>query len=292
MADDGIDMEAFSLLAHEIRLDILRVFFEEWAAIDPDSKDEIQVKRSLSYSEIMDAVGMRDSGKFNYHLEQLRGVYIEKIDDAYIPTGSAIAFYQTLLAQRPTEMADTTDFDIDMECPRCTGSVRGRYEQDSLTIDCADCDDWWGITYSFPKNGLRDRSGVAILDALSARATYQVGLARTGQCPACAGEIAVDIPRDRLDDERIPTAELQCETCSWVATMDLLNVLQFDSRVAATLVDLGIVLEEDESGLPEMTGTLESEDPVRVELRLETDDGTGTIVIDDELTVQSVAVDR
>lgn len=289
--DDSINMAAFSLLAHDIRLDILRAFFEQWTTFDPDSMDERKAKRSLTYSELMDAVGMRDSGKFNYHLEQLRGVYVEKIDDAYIPTGSAIALYQTVLAQRPTETADLTEFDIDMECPYCGGGVRGRYEQESLTIDCADCDEWWGISYSFPKNGLRGRDGEAILDALAHRATYHLGLARTGQCPACAGLTVIDIPRHRLDGEQTPTTEMHCQTCSWVATMDLMNVLEFDSRVAAALVDLGIGPDETESIPPVVTGTLESTDPVRVALTIDTGEGTGTVVVDDELTVQSVSVD-
>ena len=57
--------EAFSLLAHEVRLDIVLALLENWAAVDTEPQ---------SYSDLMDAVGMRDSGKFNYHLDKLRGV--------------------------------------------------------------------------------------------------------------------------------------------------------------------------------------------------------------------------
>ena len=293
MADDGIDMEAFSLLAHEIRLGILQAFFEQWTTLDPDSLEDAKAERSLSYSELMDAVGMRDSGKFNYHLEQLRGVYVEKVDEEYIPTASAIAFYQTMLANRPTTMAEQSELELDAACPHCGGSVRGRYEQESLSIDCADCDEWWGLSYTFPKNGLRERDGNDVLEALEKRAMYHIGLARTGQCPKCAGNVVSTIPRDRLDGERTPTVEMNCDTCSWMVTIDVLNALQFDPQVAAGLRDMGLDLDDEydtEDLVPDLTGELTATDPARVTITVRTDEATGTIVIDDSLDVLSVGM--
>ena len=139
--DGRVDMTAFSLLSHELRLGILEAFFERWTALDPDAMAETKRERGMSYSELMDAVGVADSGKFNYHLQQLRGVYVEKVDTQYVPTASAIALYQTVLANRPTEMADQTKFDIGIPCPYCSGDVLGRYEQESLTVECVDCEE-------------------------------------------------------------------------------------------------------------------------------------------------------
>jgi hypothetical protein len=63
--------EAFALLGHEIRLGILRAFFDNYVPLDPDSLHEVREQRTLSYAELMAATDMEDSGKFNYHLEKL-----------------------------------------------------------------------------------------------------------------------------------------------------------------------------------------------------------------------------
>lgn len=302
--DGEVDMTAFSLLSHELRLGILEAFFDRWTALDPDSMTETKSERGMSYSELMDAVGIEDSGKFNYHLQQLRGVYVEKVGEQYVPTASAIALYQTVLANRPTEMVERTTFDIGMGCPYCAGEVVGRYEQESLTVECVDCEEWWGLTYGFPKNGLRGRSGTDVLEALENRAMYDIGLARTGQCPACAGHTTVEMPRERLDGDRYPTAEFTCQTCSWVATIDVLNALRFVPQVSRALTEAGLFPEDEwgENGesddgattvtTPDVTGHVDSEDPFRVAITVETDDATVRMLVSDDLGVQSVSVEK
>ena len=279
--------EAFSVLAHDIRLAIVLALLDGWAGVHTEAR---------SYSELMDAVGMEDSGKFNYHLSRLRGVYVEQVGERYVPTASAVALYHTVVATRPTELAEQTEFDIEMACPYCSGSVIGRYEQEYLTVECSECDDWWGLSYPFPKNGLRGRSGDDVLSALENRAMHDVGLARTGQCPACAGHTTVDIPRDRLDGERYPTVEMYCETCSWLATIDVLNALRFEPRVVAGLAELGCFLETDEQEIedvyPDVSGRVESTDPFRAAVEVELDGGLVTLVVDDELAVRSVSIEQ
>jgi len=61
--------EAFALLGHDLRLEILLALLDRWEA----ARTEPQ-----RYSELMRAVGTQDSGKFNYHLGKLRGAYLRK----------------------------------------------------------------------------------------------------------------------------------------------------------------------------------------------------------------------
>jgi len=290
--DGGVGMEAFSLLSHELRLSILEAFFERWSALDPDAVAESRASRGMSYSELMRAVGVDDSGKFNYHLDRLRGVYVERIDDRYVPTASAVALYQTALANRPTASTARATFEIGAACPSCSGRVVGRYEQEFLTVECAECTDWWGLSYGFPKNGLRGREGGELLAALEHRAMHDVALARTGQCPACAGHTTVELPRERLDGERYPTAEFGCETCSWHVTIDAVNALRFAPRVTAALTELGLLPAANAGETaPRVTGSVRSEEPFRVRLAVETAEGSATVVVDGDLGVESVSVE-
>lgn len=272
--------EAFSLLAHDIRLDIVLALLENWAAVYTEPK---------SYSELMDAVGMEDSGKFNYHLGKLTGVYVEQVEDGYVPTASAVALYRTVLAHRPTETV-TEAGELDRPCPHCGGTLVEEYERSFYTLDCTDCDSWELMTYVFPKNGLRDRQGTQRYRAVVERASYHIGLARTGQCPFCTGAVEYRLDPEEIK-ERPPTVGLTCETCTWHVGVSALAPLRFVPEVAAALVELAVeqpvVAAEN---IVEMTADIRSGEPFRVELDVRSENGVATIIVDDELDVQSVDV--
>ncbi|MFT4933083.1 MAG: DNA-binding transcriptional ArsR family regulator, partial [Natronomonas sp.] len=62
--------EVFAVLADDTRVAILQAL---WETEDYEA----------SFSELRDAVGMRDSGQFNYHLDKLVGPFVAKAEDGY-----------------------------------------------------------------------------------------------------------------------------------------------------------------------------------------------------------------
>ena len=76
---------------------------------------------------------------------------------------------------------------------------------------------------------------------------HHVGLARSGQCPSCAGITNGTIPRERLNERSTPTAELTCESCSCFVTVDIVSVLQFEPQVTNALFELGLPLNDSSS---------------------------------------------
>jgi hypothetical protein len=293
--EQTVSEEAFALLGHEIRLNILRAFFQMYEPVDPESLPDVRDQRSLSYGELMKEVEMKDSGKFNYHLEKLQGVYIEKVDAGYVPTASAIALYEAMVANRPTETVPA-DFSVDGKCPNCDSRLRGEYEQEFLSVDCPTCDLFWGATYRFPKNGLAVREDENVFNVLYNRMMYHVGLARTGQCPSCAGNTTVVVPRERLDGDSTPTVKLSCGTCSWFVTVDILSALQFDPQVRNAMFEVGLPLRESssmqttEQVLPDISGRVDSENPLHAIITIQSDDHIAKIVVDDGLKVLSATV--
>lgn len=133
--DQPVSEDAFSLLGHEIRLGILRAFLDTCEPVDPESLSDMRDQRTLSYAELMRATDIQDSGKFNYHLERLRGTYIEKVETGYVPTASAIALYEAVVAYRPTDSV-SAGLSVDERCPNCGSKLRGEYEQEFLSVDC------------------------------------------------------------------------------------------------------------------------------------------------------------
>ena len=296
MADEqesAVAEDAFALLGHEIRLDILRAFFDRYEPIDPASGPELRDRRTLSYAELMDATGIEDSGKFNYHLEKLRGAYVEAVNGEYVPTAGAIALYEAMVANRPMKSVPV-NVTVEATCPNCDADLRGEYEQEFLTVECPACDIFWGATYRFPKNGVTVRQGLNVYEALYDRLMYHVGLARTGQCPSCAGVTSVTLPRDRLDGEATPTVEMTCGTCSWFVTVDVLSALQFEPRVTSALVEIGVPLDASamratERVLPEVTGRVGSREPFSATVTVPHEGAIAKISVGEGLDIQTVS---
>ena len=73
VADDpAAATDTFTLLSNETRVRIV-------VALDAS-------EAGLRFSELRARVGVRDAGRFNYHLERLRGRLVTKSDDGYVLT--------------------------------------------------------------------------------------------------------------------------------------------------------------------------------------------------------------
>lgn len=278
-APDVNAREAFALLGHEIRLDILLALVEDWVAVYTEPK---------SYAELMDAVGVRDSGKFNYHLDKLRGVYVRKVDGGYVPTASATALYRAVLAHRPTETFAFDSTAVESACPACGSRPILRYDRGFASLDCKACSDWIGFTFPLPQRAFDGREPDSLLAVVDRRVRHHLGIASAGQCPDCAGGTSVDLRVEAVDDEH--WIELDCDTCTFVAGIDVLSAMVTDDQVASALREIGVDPRQYLWELPVGMTRLVSREPTRLAVDLEGATGEVTVVVDDRLALESVTV--
>jgi len=79
--------DALELLSDETRLAIVLELAAEGAVPDDDP---------MSFSTLRRRVGVRDSGRFNYHLDRLRDRYVEHGPDGYRLTSQGVAVAATV----------------------------------------------------------------------------------------------------------------------------------------------------------------------------------------------------
>lgn len=295
VGDDGdadeAAREAFALLGHDLRLEIVLALLERWraAATDP-----------TGYADLMRAVGLEDSGKFNYHLQKLRGVYVRKTEEGYVPTAAATALYRAVLGSRPTADDDVTLDDPDASCPACAADLTATYEHGFLEVACPDCgSERPHVSFPLPRNALVGRTGAAVYDAMADRVYAFADLIRRGQCPYCAGTVSVSIHPETVERPAPGTAEtddpavgfddalrFDCDRCSLVLVPSFAGALAREPRVVTTLRPIGVDPEESPPWeLPLPGRELRSRDPLRVALTWTTDEGTATVVVDDAVAV-------
>jgi hypothetical protein len=275
--------EAFSLLGHDIRLEILLALLDHWQA----AKTVPQ-----RYSELMSAVEMEDSGKFNYHLDKLRGAYLQQTESGYVPTASATALYRAVLAHRPTQPSAQSELTFEAACPECQEPLGGTYERSFLTVRCPACESPRAhFTYPLPQKALEDRTDDELLATVSERARSEIGLARTGQCPDWAGTTTTTVCPDERGTPGEPPVEISCTTCTWLVRTGVLLPLLSDARVTSTLLDLGVAVEASFPWeLPEPSASIASTDPRKIALQIDTERGAVTVLVDGSLSVESVTL--
>jgi hypothetical protein len=306
--------EVFEILGNEIRMGTLRAL---WKAYDP-----LSTENALSFSELYDAVPVSDSGQFNYHLDKLRGKYVERTDEGYALRPVGLKLVQSVIAGAGQE-GTFEPTDIDIECPRCGGGTRLTYDGGRVYHVCTECGGYfesdeypegtlWGK--SFPPAGVAHRdpedlfATLTFLDwPMSARLTGNV-------CPRCSGvleqSLAVCYDHEPESDEPCPNcgysepirAHWVCAVCKHHATGSVSGVIKNHPAVISFLyehdVDFGYpystnefeTVVENEAVKAEITYDQElvSTDPLRVRVTVAYEGDELVFSLDGDLEVLDV----
>ena len=276
---------AFAALADDTRIAILRTL---------GGTDGYEA----TFSELREAVGMRDSGQFNYHLDKLRGQFLTKTDDGYRLTLAGVHVHGALLAGAYTKTGTLDPVSLDEPCPACGGVRTFRYDGEMARFECADCrvssffpvppgvfagydtDEWPGVAERYFREYLRH--------------------ADSGFCPVCDGRMdgrladrlaQEDPEKDLPEDYReFPTFRYACERCEHGIAGDLGSGLLLRPPVVAFHHDNGVDVRDTPLSRFQTVGTDDAEivsrDPLRVRLTYTAGGETLVLTVDDVLEIQ------
>jgi len=204
--------EAFAVLGNETRMGILR------ALGDADGP--------LSFSELRDRVGTRDSGRFNYHLERLAGHFVRKTGDGYALGRPGRRVIEAVLSGALTDDPAFDRTRVDESCEYCGASIEIRWHEGSVELYCTECAgryagrrrDPGGETEAtegylgqlpFPPAGLRERTPGEVLRAAWTWGNLEILAMAAGICPRCSATVEYDISLCEDHD----AADGACEAC-------------------------------------------------------------------------------
>ena len=214
-AVDGADglspEEAFALLGNDTRVAILRAL---WEAHEPFSGDD-----AVSFSELRERVGVRDSGQFNYHLEKLAGRFVERTEEGYELRRRGLKFAYSVVAGTAGGNRTLPPTEVDVACRYCGAPTTVSYEDEHLYHRCTECDglhagfgdfpDGTLAVHPFAPAGLSDRTPEEIFAAERTQAKHERAMMVDGVCPECSGPVEPDLRvcEDHDDSEGV------CDTC-------------------------------------------------------------------------------
>lgn len=185
--------EAFAVLGDETRMAILRRLGE---ADEP-----------LSFSELRDRVGMRDSGQFNYHLGKLTDHFVRQSDNGYRLRQSGRRVVQAVMSGAVTETPEIELTRIEESCHYCESQLAVRYHEGRISLYCTGCDGAYGTDsandevpdeYGYigdlllPPAGVQNRSPQAVVGAGWMWANFEVMSMTADLCPRCSASVEID----------------------------------------------------------------------------------------------------
>jgi predicted nucleic acid-binding Zn-ribbon protein len=171
--------EAFSLLGNELRVSILLEL--------GDAKEGSQ-PRPLPFEELRRRCDVSDSGRFNYHLQELLGVFVEEKSEGYGLLYPGVILYQAIKADSFTDRTTVDPFPTGADCADCGAGLAATYRNSMLVVRCPDCGAL-AFKYHLPPGAIRSNDPSAVLSAANVYARRDLMTVASDVCPTCASEM-------------------------------------------------------------------------------------------------------
>lgn len=233
---DGLSPEsAFGLIGHEIRAEIIRVL--------GDARDPHRPPAVVPFAELRSRCSVDvGSSKFNYHLKQLVGSFVEPTDDGYHLSHSGTTLYRTIRARAGDDVT-VGPHEAGFDCYHCETPVEATYEDGGYAVECPECEFVYDWTLVPP-----GATSTADEDALERLDRYVRDRRRAfvrGVCPICANGLETRLVDP--DDAAYPRPDLRsvvvnryCDHCTNLRYLTVGEVLRLRPVVADFFRDRGV----------------------------------------------------
>lgn len=282
--------DAFSAIADGTRLRILVALAEAWRETWPDG---------LRYNELMDRVGVTDSGKFNYHLQQLRPEFVAKREGTYRVALPGLRVYQMLVAGYVEPDGSAREVDPGADCPRCGDALGAEVtEWDTLVVSCPGCAMRTVQAEMLPRcvDSHGDDDALRAADLL--RRTRMFLFSR-GVCPYCSG-VATTAVHD--GSSAVLTHEggdldlayvFDCGDCGWFDASTAGGVLYTHPAVVTLFAEQGADVYDHRTwelawACTDDHTTIAARDPWRVEVEVAFRGQSRVVTLDGDASVLDV----
>lgn len=250
--DDG-PAAAFSALAHELRVETLRALHAHRLETGEET---------VGFAALRRRVGVRDSGRFRYHLEELRDRFVERTEAGYRLTRVGERVVAAILAGTYDAAVTLGPTTLDDECPLCGAAVTARYDEGRVDVACDDGHTLF--TWTLPPNAARDATLAAVVDLAELLARQSIEQAQHGVCRQCYGSVVPTV-----DVDGPPTFRACCDACDTGIVGPVGFCLLSDPEVATACREAGLTLDDRHVWeLPFVADpsvpTATAEDPIRV----------------------------
>lgn len=171
--------DAFAALSDPLRVDIIQALASHHRANSETP--------TAQFSTLRKAVGDIDSGRFRYHLNQLRDVFVEKEDNGYRLTYAGQQIVTALIAGTYTDRTALSTVELDSQCGVCGSTACAHYEDGILSVSCKN--DHPLFVWSLPPNTASNSDLKSLVSLATTLAYHSYELVTEGTCSECYSSV-------------------------------------------------------------------------------------------------------
>ncbi|WP_254524368.1 ArsR/SmtB family transcription factor [Natrinema caseinilyticum] len=227
----GSPADAFAALSDPLRVSILR----ELSAHHRTTGEE-----AVGFADLRRRVGVRDSGRFRYHLNELRDRFVEKSEAGYRLTHAGVQIVAAILAGTYTADVSMGPTELDSECSACGRRAFATCEDGRCRVTCPN--DHALFQWSVPPNATVGATLPEIVDLAEVLAFQAIEQALIGVCPKCYDPIETRIV---TNGPPRPILRAVCDTCGARIVGPAEFCLLVDPDVTAFCRRHGLTLRDD-----------------------------------------------
>jgi len=278
--------EAFALVGHEHRVDILRSLLFASREFD---------EYPTPFARLQDLTDIEVSSQFSYHLDALTGQFVRQTEEGYELRYAGWEIATSILAGTYNQRAEFGPEQIDGICPLCEASdLVTSYDEEWLTIECSNCDARHS-RYPLPPGAIQGRSTSELLRMFDQHVRSHMRLARAGVCPGCTGVMEVETDPDDECVHANRSVICVCKRCGNRLYPPLGRFFLDHDAARRFFTERGRSMSstpfwELEFCVTDDVVYSRRSEPWRCTLEIGADGDTLVLLIDDDLSVQSSAV--
>ncbi|MEF8799951.1 MAG: ArsR family transcriptional regulator [Halolamina sp.] len=241
----------------------------------------------MGFGELRKMVGRRDSGNFNYHLDKLRGRFLEDTDDGYRLSPAGHEVISAVVAGTYDDHEPLGPIELPENCPLCGSIMTARYESGLLRVSC-EHDHQFRNT--LPRRAVEDRSLEEIIRVMTIKTQQDLERVVEGICPRCYGPVDWDV--DMTELVGVPEVTTQCSRCGTVAEVPVAAAIINHPDVVAFYADHGVDVRHRPLWAPllwnAVTIDVAQEEPLELSVSVQLEGEELVATLDNSLDVRSV----
>lgn len=169
----------FAALANPLRV---RILLGLAATRQPDWDH-----RGMRYGDLREAVGVEDGGRFNYHLDELRGTFVRAEDGHYWLTPTGVRVVDEVLAGTFGEGHEPLEGSVTSTCGRCDRGLDAVLADGLLAVTCPEHGRVFDMVVG--ARAAVDRDLDEVLAWAQRRANWYLESVTWNVCPHCSGTL-------------------------------------------------------------------------------------------------------
>lgn len=223
--------DAFSVLSDPLRVRILLAL--------ADTRRPDWEHQRMSYSDLRGSVDVEDGGRFNYHLNELCGTFVQSEDGEYWLTLAGTLLIDEIYGGTFSRNHESREGALEYHCGLCGEQLRATVDEGQITVTCPEHEilfDMWLPVHAVPGRSLEELYRIGYLYAWQ----YRESVCRD-VCPHCGGRFDGPTP-EHTDSHPLTTLllEFECRRCGTAFTLGAELFALVQPAAVAFFIDQGL----------------------------------------------------